>query len=68
MIAKGTRCGQSFNGQGEFYVAPIYNEAIADGKIIKTFEVARMHGIGTPEDLNSFLANRPSNSGGPSCR
>jgi len=40
---------------GEFYIAPIYNEAIADGKKFKTFDVDKMWGLGTPEDLNSFL-------------
>jgi hypothetical protein len=40
---------------GEFYVAPVYNEAIAEGKIIKTFEVDKMYGLGTPEDLNYYL-------------
>ena len=39
----------------EFYVAPVYNEAILDGKIIKTFKVDKMWGLGTPEDLNIFL-------------
>lgn len=40
---------------GEFYVAPVYNEAIAEGKIIKTFEVQKMFGLGTPEDLQTYL-------------
>jgi len=39
----------------EFYVAPVYNEAIADGKIIKTHKIKRMWGLGTPEDLNTYL-------------
>ena len=43
---------------GEFYVCPVFNEAIKDGLKIKTFEVERMWGIGTPEDLNIFLENR----------
>lgn len=42
---------------GEFYVAPVYNEAIQEGKKIKTFDVKSMWGIGTPEDLNFFLEN-----------
>lgn len=54
MIAKDIRYGQSFNGKGEFYVAPVYNEAIADEKIIKTFDIEKMWGLGTPEDLQSF--------------
>lgn len=40
---------------GEFYVAPVYNQAIKDGKKIKTFDVKSMWGIGTPEDLDLFL-------------
>jgi len=40
----------------EFYVAPVYNEAILDNKKFKTFHVNKMYGLGTPEDLNFFLA------------
>jgi len=39
----------------EFYVCPVFNEAIGDGKKIKTFDVPRMWGLGTPEDLVQFL-------------
>lgn len=39
----------------EFYVAPVYNEAIADGKKMKTFDIQKMWGLGVPEDLSSFL-------------
>ena len=41
----------------EFYVCPVFNEALLDGLKIKTFDVAKMWGIGTPEDLNHFLKN-----------
>ena len=41
----------------EFYVCPVFNEAISDGLKIKTFDVPKMWGIGTPEDLNYFLEN-----------
>jgi dTDP-glucose pyrophosphorylase len=41
----------------EFYVCPVFNEAINDGKKIRTFNVDKMWGIGTPEDLNYFLEN-----------
>tara|TARA_B100000900_G_scaffold416277_1_gene450956 strand:+ start:32890 stop:34266 length:1377 start_codon:yes stop_codon:yes gene_type:complete len=41
---------------GEFYVCPVYNEAISDKKRITVGEVEKMWGIGTPEDLDSFLA------------
>ncbi len=42
----------------EFYVAPVYNEAIADGLKFKPFNIAKMWGIGTPEDLNFFLEHK----------
>lgn len=41
----------------EFYTCPVYNEAIADGKKIKIFDVKRMWGIGVPDDLEYFLQN-----------
>jgi len=39
----------------EFYVCPVFNEAILDNKKIKIFNVDEMWGIGTPEDLEFFL-------------
>ena len=39
----------------EFYVCPVFNEAIEDGKKIKTFDIEKMWGLGTPEDLEVFL-------------
>tara|TARA_B110000259_G_C14023921_1_gene403993 strand:+ start:700 stop:2058 length:1359 start_codon:yes stop_codon:yes gene_type:complete len=39
----------------EFYVCPVFNHAIKDGKMIIGKEVSEMFGIGTPEDLNIFL-------------
>ena len=41
----------------EFYVCPVFNQAIEDGKKIRTFNVFKMWGLGTPEDLNYFLEN-----------
>lgn len=49
MISKDIRTNN------EFYVCPVFNEAILDGKKIKTSLVERMWGIGTPEDLNTYL-------------
>ena len=49
MIAKGLRVN------GEFYVCPVFNEAIADGKKIRISQAAGMAGLGTPEDLAAFL-------------
>jgi len=41
----------------EFYVCPVYNELILAGKkiYIKEIPAEKMHGLGTPEDLNHFL-------------
>ena len=41
----------------EFYVCPVYNEAIQAGSKIKASLVDEMWGMGTPEELNNFLAN-----------
>lgn len=40
---------------GEFYVCPVYNEAILDGKKIITMPSKKHWPIGTPEDLNYYL-------------
>jgi dTDP-glucose pyrophosphorylase len=39
----------------EFYIAPVYNELIQSKKSIIPFYVEKMHGLGTPEDLKTFL-------------
>ena len=49
MIAKDIRTNN------EFYVCPVFNEAIGDGLRIKTYNIDRMWGLGTPEDLQTFL-------------
>jgi HAD superfamily hydrolase (TIGR01509 family) len=41
----------------EFYVCPVFNQAIEGGKSIRTFEVNKMWGLGTPEDLKYFIEN-----------
>jgi len=51
MISKDIRVNN------EFYVCPVFNEALQCGLKIKTFDVPKMWGIGTPEDLNYFLEN-----------
>ena len=40
----------------EFYVCPVYNESILDGKRIVIYEIDSdsMWGLGTPEDLENF--------------
>jgi dTDP-glucose pyrophosphorylase len=49
---------------GEFYVAPAYDMLILDGARIECFgigtDVAGMHGIGTPQDLDLFLGEAVS--------
>lgn len=41
----------------EFYVCPVFNEMILNKKNIHVFEIpaTKMHGLGTPEDLNLFM-------------
>jgi dTDP-glucose pyrophosphorylase len=51
MIAKNIRTNN------EFYVCPVYNEAIKDGKKFKASRVDEMWGMGTPEELTNYLAN-----------
>jgi HAD superfamily hydrolase (TIGR01509 family) len=51
MIRKDSRVN------GEFYVCPVFNEAIEDKKEIRTFHAENMWGLGTPEDLNYFIEN-----------
>jgi HAD superfamily hydrolase (TIGR01509 family) len=52
MIDKNTRVNN------EFYVCPVFNEAIEDGREIRTFDADGMWGLGTPEDLNHYLENK----------
>lgn len=42
----------------EFYTCPVYNYAIKDSKKICIYNInfEDMHGIGTPDDLNKYLA------------
>jgi dTDP-glucose pyrophosphorylase len=55
MIQKNVRVNN------EFYVCPVFNEAIEDNKKIRIFDVEKMWGLGTPEDLKHFLENRIKN-------
>ena len=55
MIAKNLRVNN------EFYVAPVYNELIAEGAHIAIYNVGRegagMYGLGIPSDLDQFVAD-----------
>lgn len=52
--------GKNLRVNNEFYVAPVYNELIAVGKVLAYYNVGTvgkgMYGIGTPDDLNEFIA------------
>jgi len=48
---------QNVRVSNEFYVCPVFNQAIQDSKEIRTFNVEKMWGLGTPEDLNYYLEN-----------
>jgi NDP-sugar pyrophosphorylase family protein len=54
MIAKNLRVNN------EFYVAPVYNELIAEGQRVVVHNIgsvdAGMYGLGTPADLERFLS------------
>lgn len=39
----------------EFYVCPVFNQAIEGGKKVRIKEVSGMWGLGTPEDLQRYL-------------
>ena len=39
----------------EFYVCPVFNEAIGDDKKVKVFPIDKMWGLGTPEDLDRYV-------------
>jgi NDP-sugar pyrophosphorylase family protein len=45
---------------GEFYVAPVYNELIQNGARIALWSIEEnaMHGLGTPDDLVAYFESR----------
>lgn len=55
--------GKNIRTNGEFYVAPVYNEMIEAGGRIAFCDVGeKMFGLGTPEDLGRFLGHPRSKS------
>jgi len=48
---------QNIRVNNEFYVCPVYNEAFKEDMRVKIFRANKMWGLGTPEDLDFFLAN-----------
>jgi len=54
-IDKMIRANRRVNG--EFYLAPAYNEMILDGAKVLTYPVPKMYGMGTPQDLQETIAS-----------
>lgn len=56
--AADTMIAANLRVNNEFYVAPTYNQLIAEGEKIITMKTGReyagMHGVGTPEDMERF--------------
>ena len=48
---------QNIRVNNEFYVCPVYNEAIRAHKSIRVLECYKMWGLGVPKDYEIFLAN-----------
>lgn len=54
MISKNIR----FNN--EFYVTPVYNEFVSEGKKIITYPIIKKWALGSPEEIQYFLNNPPT--------
>ena len=48
---------QNIRVNNEFYVCPVYNEAIKAKRVIRVLECYKMWGLGIPKDYEIFLAN-----------
>ena len=49
------RIEKGITESNEFYIAPLYNDLIEQGKKIKNYRVNKLFCFGTPEDLNKTL-------------
>jgi dTDP-glucose pyrophosphorylase len=49
-----TMIAQNIRVNNEFYIAPVYNELIAEGALVHEWPVMKMWGLGTPEDLRVY--------------
>jgi UDP-N-acetylglucosamine diphosphorylase / glucose-1-phosphate thymidylyltransferase / UDP-N-acetylgalactosamine diphosphorylase / glucosamine-1-phosphate N-acetyltransferase / galactosamine-1-phosphate N-acetyltransferase len=47
------------SGKGEFYIAPLYQRLLNKGMKLRAAILPEVWGLGTPEDLESFLKNCP---------
>ena len=54
----------TFNG--EILNCPVYNYMLTHGAKIGVYEIpaSAMHGLGTPEDLDAYMARRPASAKG----
>jgi len=46
---------QNIRVNNEFYVCPVYNQALKNKKIIKAVNVDEMMGLDTPENINVYI-------------
>ena len=46
---------QNIRVNNEFYVCPVFNEAIEDNKKVKVYHIDKMWGLGDPESLKHFI-------------
>ena len=53
---------QNIRVNNEFYVCPVYNNAVHSGLKIRTFDVPKMWGLGTPEDLLFYIQSKVNNT------
>jgi NDP-sugar pyrophosphorylase family protein len=49
------RVGQAQREGGEYYVAPLYNDLLREGKRVRNYCIERLYCFGTPEDLEATL-------------
>ena len=49
--------GDKTKVKNEWYVCPVYQQAINDNRKIKVHKIEKMWGLGTPQDLDYFLEN-----------
>lgn len=58
VIAAFSLIEKNIRFNNDFYVCPVFNELILEGKNIINWEIkqSQMHGLGTPEDLNRYLS------------
>ena len=45
---------------GEFYVAPLYNDLIAEGGKVRNYVISELFCFGTPEDMNETMSRMRS--------